>query len=233
MQLDALLRELGLRVDEDLPPAVMKRVSIDTLAYQQELDEAGLAYDTPRGPLRPDAAALAQTAERVIASAVRAAGLLGAASGLAGALSVPPEAIARVVHSFRLAQRLAIIYGHDPSTDRGSMHVRRALSAAWEFDLPAQARVDMKLSDLGDVVRAGLPAAHNGSAWMARTLAKTATQAVGRRFSRLLPGLGAGMGLLQGRRLARHQGERMHSAILKRWNGPATIAFEDAVEILG
>lgn len=112
------------------------------------------------------------------------------------------------------------------------MHVRRALSAAWEFELPAQANVDMKLSDLGDIVKTGLPAAHNGPAWMARTLTSTATRAVGRRFSRLLPGLGAGMGLLQGRRLAREQGDRMHRIIRKGWTGPTTKAVEDAVEII-
>lgn len=47
MQLDVLLRELGLRVDEDVPPAVLRRISVDVPSYQHDLDGDGLAYDIP------------------------------------------------------------------------------------------------------------------------------------------------------------------------------------------
>ena len=60
---------------------------------------------------------------------------------------------------------------------------------------------------------------------VAKTLAKSATSAIGRRVSRWIPGLGAGMGLLHGRKLARAQGEKMHDAIRRpdvayRYVGP-------------
>jgi len=231
MDLTDLFKELGVRVDEDLPPAVMKRISVDLEAYHLELADRGYRYDLRGSQSRPNAIELARSAEYAINSSVRSAGMLGAASGIAGMFGVPPEALARIVQTYRLAQRIAIIYGHDPDSDRGGMHVRRAMSAAWGFELPEQANVDLKLSDFRGVMRAGLPALHDGSAWMARTLTKTATAAVGRRVSRWVPGFGAGMALVQARRLAREQGNRIHQSILSNWTSPTASSFEDAVEI--
>ena len=231
MDLAQFLRELGVRVDEDTAHALIKRMSIDVEALRTSLSARGLRWDVPGDPQRPDAADLEKSAKHVIDASVRSSGLLGAASGVVGLVGVPPEAMARLVHSFRLAQRLAIIYGHDPTTDRGRIHVRRALSAAWGFDLPVQASEDIKLSQLPRVLDAGTLALHDGPAWLAKTLAKSATSAIGRRASRWIPGLGAGMGLFHGRRLARVQGEKMHDAIRRRWEGPRPKHIEDAVEI--
>ena len=231
MDITDLLKELGVRVDEDLPPAVMKRISVDLETYQIELGERGYQYDLKDSLSRPEGTELARSAEYAIKSSVRSAGMLGAASGVAGMFGVPPEALARIIQTYRLAQRIAIIYGHDPASDRGGMHVRRAMSAAWGFDLPDQANVDLKLSDFRGVMTAGLPALHDGPAWMARTLTKTATAAVGRRVSRWVPGFGAGMALVQARRLAQEQGARIHQSILSNWTRPTASSFEDAVEI--
>ena len=231
MDLVQLLIELGVRVDEDTAPALIKRMSIDVEALRTSLSARGLRWDVPGDPQRPDAAELEKSAKHVIDTSVRSSGLLGAASGVVGLVGVPPEAMARLVQSFRLAQRLAVIYGHDPATDRGRIHVRRALSAAWGFELPVQASEDIKLSQLPRVLDAGTIALHDGPAWLAKTLAKSATSAIGRRASRWIPGLGAGMGLLHGRRLARIQGEKMHDTIRRRWEGPRPKHIEDAVEI--
>ena len=65
------------------------------------------------------------------------------ASGVVGLAGVPPEAMVRLIQSFRLAQRIAVIYGYDPATDRGRIHVRRVFSAAWGFELPVQAFEDI------------------------------------------------------------------------------------------
>lgn len=231
MELAEFLRELGVRVDEDTAPALIKRMSIDIIRLRSELSDRGLRWDDSADSQRPDAAELAKSAEYVIDASVRSSGLIGAASGLVGLVGVPPEAMARLIQSFRLAQRLSIIYGHDPATDKGRIHVRRALSAAWGFDLPVQASEDIKLSQLPRVLDAGTLAIHDGPAWLAKTLAKSATSAIGRRASRWIPGLGAGMGLLHGRRLARTQGQKMHDAIRRRWAGPRPKHIEDAVEI--
>ncbi len=231
MDFTELLIDLGIRVDEDLPPAVIKRIGIDLESYHLELANLGLRYDLRDAMNRPTAGELARSAEYAIQKSVRSAGMLGVASGFAGMFGVPPEALARIIQTFRLAQRIAIIYGHDPESDRGSMHVKKAMSAAWGIDLPSQARADLKMSDLKGVLKAGLPALHDGSAWMARTLTKTATAAVGRKASRWIPGFGAGMALFQARRLAKDQGNRIHQSILRNWTSPQKASIEDAVEI--
>ena len=231
MDLVQFLREVGVRVDEDTAPALIKRMSIQPESFRRELQDQGLRFDNAADPQRPDVTELAESAKHVIDASVRSSGLLGAASGMAGLVGVPPEAMARLVHSFRLAQRLAIIYGHDPATDRGRIHVRHALSAAWGFSLPVQASEDIKLSQLPRVLDSSTMALHDGPAWLAKTLAKSATSVIGRRVSRWIPGLGVGMGLLHGRRLAREQGNKMHEAIQRRWHGPSPKHIEDAVEI--
>ena len=105
------LREIGIRVDEDAAPALIKRMSIDAATLRAELTARGLRWDDPGDSQRPDGAELAKSAKHVIDASVRSSGLLGAASGVVGLAGVPPEAMARLIQSFRLAQRIAIIYG--------------------------------------------------------------------------------------------------------------------------
>jgi len=226
-----IFRELTERVDEDLPPYLLQSMSIEMGEFRCALDAEGLAYIVPSSPHEHPPEALALSAQTAIKNSVRKASVVGAAGGLAGFFGVPPEAAARVLQSLRLAQRLAIIFGHDPGTDRGALHVRRALAAAWEFDLPKQANVDMRLSDLPTIVRAGLPAHHNGSVWLTRTMLTQATSAVGRRITRFVPGLGIGLGAFQARRNARAQGDRMLQVFMRSYRPPKPKGVEDAVEV--
>jgi hypothetical protein len=226
-----ILRELTERMDEDLPPYVLQGLSVDVAEYRSDLDAAGLAYIVPASPHHHAPEALERSAVIAINKSVRKASVVGAAGGLAGFLGVPPEAAARVLQSLRLAQRLAIIYGHDPTTDKGAIHVRRALACAWDFELPQQANVDMRLSDLPTLIRAGIPAKHSGGVWITRTMLTQATAVVGRRITRIIPGLGIGLGAIQARRSARTQGDRMHQTFLRSYRPPRTKAIEDAVEV--
>ncbi len=226
-----ILRELSGRVDEDLPPYVLQSISIDLSEYRSDLDAAGLAYIIPSSPHHHTPEALALSAQTAIKKSVRKASIMGAAGGLAGFLGVPPEAAARVLQSLRLAQRLAIIYGHDPGTDRGAMHVRKALASAWEFELPAHANVDIRLSDIPTIVRSNIPANHSGGLWFTRTMLTQASSVVGRKITRIIPGLGIGLGALQARRSARSQGDRMHQSFLRSYRPPAMKAVEDAIEV--
>ena len=204
-----LLQELGLRLDEDLPPWALKSISVEPSEFREMLDSKGWAYVDPKRLSQPTQASVLTTAEKTIDKAVLRAGIGGAISGVVGWVGVPPEVAARVVQSLRLAQRLAIIYGHNPHSDRGVIHIRSALAAAWDIDLPVQARMDMKLSDVSSVVRGGLPQTHKTPTWLMRVLIGQATATVGRRAVRMVPGLGSGIGFLQSRSTVRHQGLRM------------------------
>jgi hypothetical protein len=226
-----IFRELTDRVDEDLPPYVLRSMSVNVLEYRTDLDAAGFAYIVATSPHQHPAEALARSAQSAIEHSVRTASMVGAAGGLAGFLGVPPEAAARVLQSLRLAQRIAIIYGHDPETDKGAMHIRKALAAAWDFELPPQANIDMRLSDLPTLVRASFPAAYTGGGGIARTMLSQATAVVGRRFIRIIPGLGIGVGAIQARRSARSQGDRIHQSILRSYRVPKVKGIEDAVEV--
>ena len=231
--LTELLQELGMRLDEDLPPWALKSISVDPAEFTQHLESQGLAYVNPKRLNQPNQTEVTQTAEIFIHKAVVRAGIGGAMSGVAGWAGVPPEVAARVIQSLRLAQRLAIIYGHNPHSDRGVIHIRSALAAAWDIDLPVQARMDMKLSDVSSVVKGGLPQTHKTPTWLMRVLVNQATATVGRRAVRLVPGLGSGIGFVQSRSTVRKQGQRMLSIFQKTWVGSVHPEIDDAVEIVG
>ncbi len=226
-----LLRDLTGRLDEDLPPFVVRSMSVDVEAFQSMLRERGDDFIDREAGHVPPLSALEDTAVSTIRRASRKASVLGAASGVAGFFGVPPEVAARLIQSVRLAQRLAIIYGHDPRTDRGAMHIRKALAAGWEIELPGQTKVDMRLSDLRRVVRSQLPAVQHGGDWLARTLLNRATQIVGGRMGRFIPGLGAGMGAYQAHRTAQKMGKRMHKTYVRTYRHPKPTGIEDAIEV--
>ena len=226
-----LIQDLTGRMNEDLPPYVVRSMSVDPDVFRAELNKDGLSFADPTQIHAADIQALRHSAERTIRRSARRASVAGAASGLAGWLGVPPEIAARVVQSVRLAQRLAIIYGHDPSTDRGAMHVRKALAAGWQFDLPDQAKVDIKMSDLPKLVQTNLQPTHHAGGWLAQKLMRKATASIGSRIGRVVPGLGAGLGAYQANRSTRELGERMLDAYIRIHRIPKPSGIEDAIEV--
>ena len=225
-----LIRDLTGRVDEDLPPYVLGAMSIDVTEYREALEQLGHAFIHVSNSPPPSLEALNKSAKKAISRSARKASIVGAAGGVAGFFGVPPEVAARIIQSVRLAQRLAIIYGHDPSTDRGAMHVRRALAAGWEFDLPAQTKVDFRLSDLPTLVRSGLPATSHRGGWLAQTLMSRAASSINSRVMRFVPGLGLGLGAFQAHKATRSIGVRMQNAYLRSYRHPKPTGIEDAIE---
>ena len=116
-------------------------------------------------------------------------------------------------------------------TDRGALHVRRALAAAWEFDLPPLSSGDLRLTDLPDVLRT--QAGGIGPGQIAHALGATALTRATKRVSRLVPGLGVAIGLVSSRRSARQQGEAMHALLRRTWVPPSLPSVEDAIEVVG
>ena len=226
-----LIQDLTGRVNEDLPPFVLRAMSVDVQAFRSKLDKSGLCYVDGSQEDLPDLDALRRAADSTIRSSVRRASIAGAASGMGGWLGVPPEIASRVVQSVRLAQRLAIIYGHDPQTDRGAMHVRKALAAGWQFDLPNQAKVDIKISDLPKMVQNQLQPTQHAGGWMAHKLLRKATASIGSRFGRVVPGLGAGLGAYQASRATRALGDRMRDVYIRLHRIPKPTRIEDAIEV--
>jgi hypothetical protein len=229
MKVADLVRIIGGRLNEDVPPAALKAVSVDTGVYRSTLSAEGLRHAADGGPTT--VAELDASADWAIAAAVRHAGMLGAASGLAGWMSIPPEAAARIVQSTRLAQRLAIIYGHDPQTDRGDAHVRGALAAAWGIALPTQANADIRLSDLPGIIRSKEQRTASGPAMMLSTLSSAAVSTSSKRITRLIPGVGAMLGLFGARRALRKQGDIMKTRLRAHHCRTPKDGVEDAVVV--
>lgn len=226
---------LAERLDEDLVPALIRRASLPTATLHEELDAAGICRVGGPGPV-PSAAELDTAAGRVIRRAGRRALVRGALAGAAGVFAIAPEAAAAVIQTLHLGQRLAIVYGHDPETDAGRVVLIRAMAEALGLELPDQAPARPRVRELPALLAGGPrdPGASAGA--MVSTLAVRAAVSVASRFSRAIPGLGAGLSAVTARRSLADQGHRMHSALRRGYGGEDFAAVddglvEDAVEL--
>lgn len=225
-----ILDNLSERVDEDLLPSLYKAASVSTDQVQRDLRRAGLSWYDPHTSQNPSAEELDEAADEVIRQSVRTAMVLGAIGGAGGALAIPPEIAASLVHLLRLAQRLAVLYGFELESDRGRLMLSRALEAAFELELPDQRALGMRISDLPQVARQQLPDVQRTTAWIVRTVSWQVARRVGGRLSRILPGFGAGVGAWDAQRVLGKQGRRMKAVYVRAWDGDLLAIREDYVD---
>ncbi len=200
---------VGDRIDAELLPALYERASVPTSEIRAELRAAGIAFvDTDAGE-NPDATLLAEAAQAVAKSGARTATVMGLAGGFAGAVALPPEVIGQIVQTLRTAQRLAVVYGFDPDTDVGKLVLWRAIAAAYDIDLPAEGKLDLRVRELPRIVSAQLPARRATTAWLARQILSRSIVVLATRAGRLIPGLGAGFGGWSAHRRATEMATRM------------------------
>jgi hypothetical protein len=225
-----VLLNLTERLDEELLPTLYAAASIGAADIQAELD----LRSEPRlgGEVEPEPHELESTSRNVIQRSCRRAAARGALAGAGGLLAVPPEAAASVVQSIRLAQRLVVVWGFDPDTDLGQIHVARALAAAYEVELPDQGPIDMRVRDIARLGTPKVPELRNQTTALVQVLAQRSVVTLVKRYYRWIPGIGAGLGALGAHRGLRKQGERM-VAYLRRTRGisPRVSNIEDAVEV--
>jgi len=228
-----LASDLAARLDTELPERISGSLGVDPAEFQADLRAAGLSFADPARTEAVDAASLQATAEKLIRRATRRAMVTGAIGGMAGLAGVPPEIAWRLVQLLRLAQQLSVVYGHDPSTDKGRLLVQRALAASFDVQLPDQQSVGLKVSDLPAVLRDAVPTAHQGGSWLARAAVRQTVRSVTRPIARSIPGLGAGPGAWLARRAMQEQAEQIHGVFLRAWEGPRWSGTEiiEAVEV--
>ena len=89
------------------------------------------------------------------------------------------------------------------------------------------------MRDLPRTLRAEVPDVRRATLTLTRALAMRAVVTIGGRITRLLPGLGAGLGLVAARRRVREQGERMARFYRNSWVGGLRVdgPIEDAHEV--
>ena len=231
-----MVSELGEHLDETLLPRIYDAARLRTDAIKQDLDARGLTRADPGQPdLAPSAAELEASVDRLVRSARRTAGVRGAVAGVGGLWTLPPEAGVALVQLLHLGQRLAVVYGHDPETDRGKVLLLRALAEGLELRLPKQARLGLRVSDLPRVAERQLPEVAHGGAWMVQVLAARTAVTAASRVARVVPGLGASVGAFQAWRETRARGRRMAAVFARSWTEPlfGTGPIEDAEELQG
>jgi hypothetical protein len=182
---------LGARVDEDLLPTLYGAASVSTAQVRDELRRAGLSFRDAEAGGVPSPEELSRATRYVVKRSAGHAALFGTASGVGGVYSVPPEAIATLVFSLRLGQRLAVVHGFDPETDLGRLLLLRAMAAAHDIRLPESARVSMRVSELPQLARESVIGPSAVGDWLARRMAAGTASSVVGRMVRLVPGLGA------------------------------------------
>jgi len=219
--------------DAALLGRVHAAVSVDAASVRRWLRAAGKGFVDPDATSAADPVDVDRTAAWVIDQSRLKLAFLGGVAGIAGAASVPPEILASTVAGLRLAQRLAVVYGFDPATDRGSMAVWQALAAGFQVELPHDGPVSMRVSDVPAVFVKGARARYPAGALATAVLRQTAWQ-IGKRLTRWLavPVLSAGLSAIGAHRRFAEVGARM-TAALARVEAPEVdpLRVLDAVEV--
>lgn len=186
-----LAEALGARLDSDMLPRLYDLAGVPTAQVRSELRASGLSFVDAEAGTFPDPIEIRRTAQVVTRRSTRTAAVIGAASGVAGMASIPPELAATLVLSLRLAQRLAVVHGFDPDTDAGKLVIGRAAAAAYGVQIPEFGRVATRISDLPAVVRNQLPGPSSAAAWVGQQLVLRSGGSFVGRVLRSVPGLAA------------------------------------------
>jgi hypothetical protein len=226
--------DLLSRLDARLVEAWVAGVSVPTRRTRAWLRGKRLAFVDPDQPVPPSLAELDHTARVVIERYANSAALLSGMAGLGGWASIPPEVAASLVGSLRLGQRLCVVFGFDPETDRGQMALWRALASGYQVELPPSGPVGLKASDVPALL---LTRPHNVGGALARSVVKGSAFRL-LRFTRLVPVLASATGAASGRANQAAIGARMHATLRRLAELPPTDpsylhVIEEAVEVTG
>jgi hypothetical protein len=221
------------RIDEDLVAALYERASLRTEDIIEELDARRLTREDPHSLERPDSQQLQQSTAAVIRQAGRRATVRGAVTGAAGLLAIPPEMMAAMIQILHLSQRLSVIWGHDPDTDRGRMLLVRSFATAFKLALPDQGQLGVRVRDLGRIAGRQVPDRRHTSLLVGLSLARHSLGRLGTGVARAIPGIGAIAGGFEARRVLHQAGIQMAPVYSRAWSGALRIEgpIEEAIEV--
>lgn len=220
------------RADKALVAGWYHTVSIDPERFRVWLRARRMSFLDPAIAHSPALSEVDKTAEIVIDRAGQLFGAFGGAAGLVGAATVPPEIAAAVISGLRLSQRLCVVYGFDPMTDRGQIALCRALAAGYGVELPETGPMSMRFRDLPGLF---LPSAAGRAAGMGTRVAKAVAVSsawwVAGRISRLVPIVSASRHALDNRRKVGSTGRDMMKVLRQLAEAPPEGPIEDAREL--
>jgi hypothetical protein len=226
----AILGEMADRLDENLPAGLYVAISVEPERVRQRLRGARRPFVDPASPSLPSLEQVDETAAFLVRQLSYTSMSTGALASVVGLASVPPEAVANAVVALRLAQRLAVVYGFDPATDRGQIAVWRALAAGLEFELPGEGPLQVRIRDLPNVIR---PSVQSAGLELTRSVLVQSVWLLLRRITRLMPIVSPGISAISARRRVRDMGGRMQQALRRLAEMPADPlrGMADAVEL--
>ena len=213
-------------LDREFITGLYAVISVPTERLRHQLRHAHRPFVDPLEPNTPTPQELDQTAQWVIERACSSAMAVGGFAGIAGIVSVPPEALATAINTVRLCQRLAVVYGINPETDRGKIFLWRALAAGFDIELPSEGPMGLRAHELA-------PNGHRtvGGA-LAHAMIKQSAWMIARRLSRLIPVVSSGFAAMSAQRRVGRLGRRMHQTlrrIAEVQSAPSDM--EDAIEL--
>ncbi|MEQ1505630.1 MAG: hypothetical protein ABMB14_25580 [Myxococcota bacterium] len=232
-ELPGVVSDVLERADRTLVAGWYHAVSASPERIRAWLRLRGLPFVDPAASDSPALAEVDRTAELVIARSSTMIGAIGGAAGLGGAATIPSEWLATTIAVLRLAQRLCVVYGFDPETDRGEMALCRALAAAYGVQVPDTAPARMRIRDLPGLLRSDGQPREGVSSRLARAMAKSTAWWVAGKLTRLVPVLSASSHAIDARLNVDETGRRMQLVLRRLAELPPALGgpVEDAVEV--
>ena len=234
--LELLLRQTIERItdqiDTDLLASIYAAASLSPAEIRASFERDGIPYLDPATGRAPALEEVEEAAARVIRQSGGRAAVIGAAAAVGGAAALPPEVAAGIVHTLRLAQRLAVLFGFDPETDAGRIVMVRALAAAWGVEVPPEVQIGLRLRDLPALIQRqvqwGSVAEPRAGAWLVQKAVGLGRDAVARRIARLVPGLSTALSARAALRRTAEAGQRM-AAVYRRASDSLPLVEGDEV----
>lgn len=215
--------------DQRLPAGFYAAISVPTARTRERLRARHKAFIDPDRSEVPAMVDVDATATWVISQSKLNYATLGGIAAVGGWASVPPEALASAMGVVRLGQRLAVVYGFDPETDKGQMALWRALASGLEMELPSEGPMQVRLRDLPAVLA---PQPVSAGTYMARQVLTRQAYAIATRFTRLIPLVSPILSASRSHSRMHAVGERMRDVFRRLAEIPAEMRFvEDAVEV--
>ena len=194
-QFSFFLEQVGIVLEQDALPNLLKRISIDRHSTIEQFELADLAYrdqSTHRFPVQSE---LNHSAEIIVSWAQRKSFMVGGLGGFGGFVTVFPEQAAYLIQLYRLTQRLMILYDLNHKDDDV---IAKALIFAHRIES------DPNQSWLLSQAKKSAPGL------IRSVMLKNGKKIVGKRMAHFLPGIGAGMGALSSYRTIASVGKKIN-----------------------
>jgi len=206
-----LRSEFETRFDLDVLPKIYARLSVPTETIQAEIRkmkghffEAGVGFEERN-----------ECANMLARQTARKAMLVGGVASAGGLLLLSPELAASLIQQLRHAQRLGVVYGFDPQSERGNLLLWQALAKAYGVDLPSQGLMGLHWRELPGLTKD--TGEEHALSQLIRQLLLASLKGVSKRPAKYVPGMGIALSARTARRRSYALHEAMQAVYQEAW----------------